>query len=154
MPDNSKSKLMAAGAVVILAIAAVLIARQSNPIGAPPATQQAWYLDIDSGALFSDAYGRNTPFDAPGGGKAVRAHVYRNGDCDDVGPSDIAYLTRYTDAALAELAKPDAQRRFDIVDAGLLVAAHTPGQQPQWTPATSPQGAKLITAASGGECLP
>ncbi len=150
---NNQQKLMLGGAIAIVAV--VVIVRQADELSAPPATRQAWFVDLTSGELFADDYGRHPPFASPTGGEAVRAHVYAV-NCTDVRLNDIAYISRYNDAALAELAKPDERRRFDIIEMGELIAVYPSDGEPNWQSAISGEAERLKNTAAqrGNPCLP
>ena len=125
-------------AVVIIVIAAVVfISTRKGSVSSRLGT--VYYYDLDSRETFTDKP-KVPPIDAPSGGKAVRAHLFACGSCDDPQSHKPGYLETYDTAVqqqLQEGATPEA------AGAGHLVSPVPESGPPQRVPYDSPQGMQL-----------
>lgn len=125
--------LATAVALAVIVLAGVWIFRSTTGAGGRARPKQAYFLDLQTGELFATSAKEIPPFARPDGGQAVRAHVFAcGGDCAG-GERFTAYLSRYSDQALAEFAK-GSRGDTEIVVGGQLIAH--PDRPDRWVPAT------------------
>jgi len=128
-------------AVVILGVSVSILLRGGRAAG----SNEAYFYDLGSGALFIGAGTSLPPMVAPSGGAeaGVRAVVMSCGSCS----SDqwrIVYLLRYAERARAEAMTPREDREQQIIDEGTEVAnVPKDGGGPQWVPIMSEAGEAL-----------
>lgn len=169
----NKNPALAGGIVVVVIVAAVVAMRGSS--GAPP-LDQAWFYDLQTGALFPGDRFAPAPIDAPSGaGNGVTAVVLGCGDCE-AKPTKAHWLEKFTPEALAVHKKMEAadaaeeddaiivtEQEQQVYDAGQLIALPPePGSEPQWVPSLSGEGEairsqQIKSACTSGKpevCLP
>lgn len=150
-------KIAATVSVVLLVLSLGLVARRvwRYPAPRPP---QAYYLNLQNGELFA-AVPALPPIIAADGGQAVRAYVFSCTGCDDPQARRTLYLEMYTEDAKAQFTASERDQNSAVIVQGHLVSAYVPGADPQWVPASSPQGVAIARApwqqcANPVECKP
>ncbi len=90
---NANPSIAGGGAAVVLILGIVWMVSAMQGPGATEESGSAWYVDLQTGELFTAAASREPPIQSPGGNKAVRAHLYSCGSCQK-GERFIGYYER------------------------------------------------------------
>jgi len=160
---NNNPAIVTIGAVVVLVLCLLAITCQlGGPGGGQGGTVDLYFLDENSGVLFSADSNQQPPIAAPsdtgGGASGVRAHVFGCGDCpgnlsgmtaEEVQAKGafIGYLEKYTPEAKAAMERamnaeePDIEIMYEM-DQGRLIRL---SDSDQWIDANSEQGVDVYS---------
>lgn len=167
---NANKLPVAAGTVVVLAIALGVVFWMNRPPGLP----DYYYYDLQTGDLFSVASAETSArpveeaVSAPSGAEGVRAYVYSCGRCTE-SERYIGYIEGYSEEARE--ARQQMQGAYGGVEEGPAAIEDVPAARrsmrpaqleqmirqgrliakastsPQWFPAESPQAREIMIAA-------
>ena len=140
---TSRSKIIGAGAVVVLAAAAVLICRSLWPAQERSGPARAYFTTDEGASLFVDRIDRLPPFEHEGQ-PALRAHVF---SCDGNQTRFVGYLEKadLESAKLREQAVARGESPLEFPDNGPFVK-RAGGQNTRWfTPKDGKAYADVIT---------
>ena len=145
---------VAMAVTVALLACSVLIMLRSGAVMTPK--KQAYFFDLDTAELFAADRALTPPIAAPSGaGKGVRAVVFGCGSCssDDL---LVAFIMKYSDNAGTAIGPdmsgaadaPPQQLASAVQKAPLVATPPATGEQPQWLPSSSREGAAIQSRAS------
>lgn len=142
--SEQKPAIMIGIAVIVLGIALWRLFG-----GSPASFGGQWFLDLQTGELIVYPGRDHSPVTLANGHQAVLAHVWACGSCKGVGKTNIVYLEKWSEEALAywrdrEAGAPGDQVMDRTDEPDRLVAAPAfDGGEIQWHYSRSPLGMRL-----------
>lgn len=147
---NQNSAVVTVAAVAILVVALALVIMQGTGSGTPTPPGSAYYYVPETKETFAADAKLVPPIDH-NGKKAVKAHFYGCGDCDDANKF-LGYYEKYSDGAKAQLDKINAQMQAgQEIDPDLEMQSYElamtqrffSADGEKWVLAESPQGHEM-----------
>lgn len=147
---NENSMVMSIGAVVIVVLAIAWCVHVMFPGQASVGNRDAYFIDTTNGAVSVKPAGTLVPLKGSTGHLTVVQVIYYS--CNDCHTKTAAYYMRYSKKALQAMqqmrsgasGKNAMPLMVEVQYSGQEVSL--PSKNPQWVPASSPQGGQIMAA--------